>query len=380
MLEILYEPVVNIIVLDFRNDFDTFDAISCTDRLCRWKKTLHNQTLKQYAAAPLEDHHCMRPPAKKFHLDCEKAKILEELILKTLPDSALTKRYRGRHSPVIFQDPEKKSISDEDRKAIEVIFTEQNNDVIQLVRDSNATVLQECCSATLASLEKDFVEVCVDTKLSYSSWHNERMFRITGSTCYGLFTYIKNKQPNWKKKCNDHLSPKNFRSEFTEYGKEMEGPAREEFKKFTGLKVYETGLIVSKLNPWLAYSPDGVIFNNNKPSALLEIKCPVKGKTSPVMDVVQSQIGKTLLEVSGILYLKKKHKYYGQVQLGMAVLNVMKCLFVMYAPFDGNVFIITVELDRCFVLEMVLGLKNIYFSYMIHEICLDKEAGNKENH
>ncbi|KAF2885848.1 hypothetical protein ILUMI_20325, partial [Ignelater luminosus] len=27
-------------------------------------------------------------------------------------------------------------------------------------------------------------------------------------------------------------------------------------------------------NNWLGYSPDGVIFENNKPTALLEIKCP----------------------------------------------------------------------------------------------------------
>jgi hypothetical protein len=32
-----------------------------------------------------------------------------------------------------------------------------------------------------------------------------------------------------------------------------------------------------------------------------------------------------------VLSLKKKHKYYGQVQLGMAVLGLKKCDFIMYS-------------------------------------------------
>ena len=38
--------------------------------------------------------------------------------------------------------------------------------------------------------------------------------------------------------------------------------------------VQECGLLVVVKQPWIAFSPDGVIFENNLPTKLLEIKCP----------------------------------------------------------------------------------------------------------
>lgn len=41
-------------------------------------------------------------------------------------------------------------------------------------------------------------------------------------------------------------------------------------------------LVLSKQNPWPAYSPDDVIFKDGKPWKLLEIKCPFDGKIKPI--------------------------------------------------------------------------------------------------
>lgn len=55
--------------------------------------------------------------------------------------------------------------------------------------------------------------------------------------------------------------------------KKTEPQARDAFVESTKFTVIETGLIISKLNTWLGYSPDGIIIKNLKPTALLEFKC-----------------------------------------------------------------------------------------------------------
>lgn len=41
--------------------------------------------------------------------------------------------------------------------------------------------------------------------------------------------------------------------------------------------IHEVGLVVCQSDPWLAVSPDGVIFENGEPIKLLEIKFPFIG-------------------------------------------------------------------------------------------------------
>ncbi|XP_011685215.1 PREDICTED: uncharacterized protein LOC105448392 [Wasmannia auropunctata] len=347
-----------------RYDFENFETLSCTDQPCKWKKVLHEQALTQYVSAPLKEHDCL---------------LLQARILERLPDSAFTKRTNGRHSPVTFEGDEKKEVTSAERKAIEIIFKYQDSDTMKKIRGLNTNKLQPCCIKTLETLVDDFIKICVDTKLFYADWHKERRFRVTGSTCYGLYTYTKNKNPNWKKKCGDHFTPKSFKSEFTEYRKMMENQARNTFKNITKKQVFEIGLIVSKLNPWLAYSPNAIIFKDKKPSELLEIKCPFKGKTMIILDVVETEVGKSLMKKFGKIQLKKKHRYYGQVQLRMAVVNVKKTSFVMYASFDRSIFILDIEFNQSFVTEMLTAIKNMYYSVMLLEICLLKNIENIEN-
>ena len=50
--------------------------------------------------------------------------------------------------------------------------------------------------------------------------------------------------------------------------------ARNVYSKEANVFVQECGLIVSQSEPWMAYSPDGVIIENSDTFRLLEIKCP----------------------------------------------------------------------------------------------------------
>lgn len=230
--------------------------------------------------------------------------------------------------------------------------------------------VSSCCEDSLARLQVNFVEICEKTKAYYDEWIRQRSVRITGSICYGLYTYTKNKHPDWSKKFEDVFHPKNFKNIYTEYGKVTEEKVRKSYIAATHNKVLCPGLVISACNPWLAYSPDGVIFKDNKPIASLEIKCPFIGKKCNISETVKSCIGKLLTQETENIYLKKRHAYYGQVQLGMAVINVKVADFVIYSAAKDETFIIKVQRDEIFLEKMLKTLKKLYFEKILHFTCL----------
>ena len=111
------------------------------------------------------------------------------------------------------------------------------------------------------------------------------------------------------------------------HGRKYESAARKEFSKYArenlGLSVVEVGLVISPINPWLAYSPDGVLVQNQNVCALLEIKCPFKGKKMTIDQAIQFDASTKYLDFKNEngLSLKEGHAYYSQIQLEMAILN-----------------------------------------------------------
>lgn len=81
------------------------------------------------------------------------------------------------------------------------------------------------------------------------------------------------------------------------------------------------------------------------------------------------------LEKHGGRYqLKKKHKYYGQIQLGLAILNLPICYLVLYSSFDRSLEIITVKFNYEFTKNMLFRVKHNFFEKMIHVICTSNKA------
>lgn len=54
---------------------------------------------------------------------------------------------------------------------------------------------------------------------SENKWLYERKKRITASNAYALFTYSKNKNPDWQNKIKNLIFPKNYTLSNFEYGK-----------------------------------------------------------------------------------------------------------------------------------------------------------------
>lgn len=176
---------------------------------------------------------------------------------------------------------------------------------------------KECCVRFLNSLKVNTKSVCEETFKSKASWKKKRQFRITGSRCYALYTYTKNKTPNWEQKSQQYFYPKVFKKTAAiKHGIKYVPSARTIYENYTGIKVKQIGLVVPEINPWLGYIPDGVILDENgKPNKLIEIKCPFAGKTKTILEVVQS-----LNYLNKDLTLKEKTNYFAQIQFGMAIL------------------------------------------------------------
>lgn len=88
--------------------------------------------------------------------------------------------------------------------------------------------------------------------------------------CYSIYTYTKD---NWPEKAQKYFWAKEFKNKFTSHGNKYEPVAKEVYITETGQHVQECGIIISKSEPWAAYSPDGIIIKNSAAVRLLEIKC-----------------------------------------------------------------------------------------------------------
>lgn len=197
----------------------------------------------------------------------------------------------GRHEPINFK--KKCGGASANIQYYETIVSMQDSELMTKIKNFPVNVDCKCCEVVWENFSNtDILQICVKTKDFFAEWRSERLFKITGTKFYDLYTYSKNKhsESDWNKKIDSLLNPKDFKNEYCDYGKKTEGEARQEFLKDKDYNVIETGLIVSKLNPWLSSSPDGVVFKDGKPTALLEIKCPYLGKTNSIDQTMNSCI------------------------------------------------------------------------------------------
>lgn len=137
-------------------------------------------------------------------------------------------------------------------------------------------------------------------------------------------------------------------------------------------------MIINQNNPWLGYTPDGVVVNNeNIPVKIIEIKCPFKGKSQCLNDIKYLKF--IIKHPDGSLSLKTNHAYYAQIQMGIVLLNVAICDFIIYSIttiliiYDNNYATIVVNYDDLYCRDMFFSLKIIYFERLLHEVCIYTE-------
>ena len=97
-----------------------------------------------------------------------------------------------------------------------------------------------------------------------------------------------------------------------------------------------------------------------------------------IKDAINQQF-KQCLDRRGEKYvLKQRNKYYGQVQLNMAVVNVKRASFAMFASFDKSLEALSVLIYEPFLIEMLTALKSFYYDIFIPYICPESLV-EKEN-
>ncbi|XP_063977573.1 uncharacterized protein LOC135162729 [Diachasmimorpha longicaudata] len=301
--------VVAVLLYCSRNDLESLKTITCTDKKCVWNAP-HASSLAKYEPRPFNEHECMFKRREKdlqaqnrrktrvdnepnvveggkSELSTSQEDLLRTIMARKLPKSALPLHMCGRHETFEAINSNESII---DPSTIQAIFNNQQaSQFLHDLKKLEIDPLRECCTKFICRLEKNVYAICVESKQYYSVWLEERQFRITGSVAYSIFTYRNNKNPDWKKKAINYFYPKSFHNCYIKHGLDNEIVAREAYEKtILPLKIVETGLIVSCENSWLGYSPDGIIFDENKPVKLIEIKCPYSGKKNKLSEVINS--------------------------------------------------------------------------------------------
>ncbi|KAK0076939.1 hypothetical protein PV325_004647, partial [Microctonus aethiopoides] len=81
-------------------------------------------------------------------------------------------------------------------------------------------------------------------------------------------------------------------------------------------EIYATGIVICFKQPFLDYSPDGFIFDEEE-FQLLDIKCPFSSANSIIVDYDNeaSMVNYLIFNESNEVELKKMHKYYTQIEM-----------------------------------------------------------------
>lgn len=208
------------------------------------------------------------------------------------------------------------------------------------------------------------IRIALDTQTqSTNEWKIHRSMRITASSAYSLFTYLKNKNPDWPKKLSQYWETKNLNVKATKYGKDTEPLAFECYKLKHNPHVKKCGLVVHPTENWVAGSPDGV---DCQSSVLLEIKCP-GNEHSSLDELMETPAVRKYINTNAAneVSLKQNHVYYCQVQINMWILNCPTCDFIIYSKKDNDFCIIKVLFDVTYTSNIVNCLKKLYFDRML---------------
>ncbi|KAG5880978.1 hypothetical protein JTB14_018707 [Gonioctena quinquepunctata] len=140
------------------------------------------------------------------------------------------------------------------------------------------------------------------------------------------------------------------------YGKNMEKLERELFERLIGAEVHEIGLIVSRHQPLLVCSPDGVI-SNGSDFELLEIKCPPTCENAKITNREEqtAYVSYLCYDKIGNLKLQESHAYYTQIQVSLYV------IFSVFSEIDY--LYLKIQRDGNLLSSIIHKIEFFYFEY-----------------
>lgn len=204
-----------------------------------------------------------------------------------------------------------------------------------------------------------------------TEWYNFRKQRLTASN-FGR-VLAREKKPS-EAFLRSLFQPKDLsKVESIKHGKQHESLARsiysrkmqKRFNKF--FTVYESGLVINPLFPYLGGSPDGKVFDPSEKNhfGLLEIKCPFKWRDKSLDEACQDPTFHCQAE-NGKFYLKRVHVdgNYAQVQGQLLLTGLKWCDFVVYLNVSRCINVERIYLDHDYCEQtLLLKLKEFYFDH-----------------
>ena len=216
--------------------------------------------------------------------------------------------------------------------------------------------------------KEEIIELCCDTieQSMCKRWFLERALRISSSS--NVYFICSRKTKTEEALFQEMLNAKNINLSSCKYGKDTESKARKIYEEHFNVEVKEIGVLVSFNQPWLCASVDGVVLKEGSVTKFVEIKCPSSCKEKPIIDLSK----KDYKEKSNVPYfqfenntvnIKKKTKYYHQIQMQIYVSGFDECDIFVYSPVGSCC--LTVERDEQFIKNAVLKCEKFYFESLL---------------
>lgn len=152
-------------------------------------------------------------------------------------------------------------------------------------------------------------------------------------------------------------------NQYTQWGKDHEDTAIEQFEELQNFHVQQCGFFVDLEESYLGASPDGLIGNDT----IIEVKCPKTcSEMTPLQGISNGKIKFAKME-KGRMKLLKNHNYYYQVQGQLHVTRRKKCYFIVWTP-KGMEYELIRRDDNFWAVECHEQLKNFYMNCLLPEL------------
>lgn len=231
--------------------------------------------------------------------------------------------------------------------------------------------LTQKCAAELEKMKfsQDVLEFINSSTTNQSDslvWHEQRAGRVTSSTVHAVLHTNPDKPSKslLMKICKPRTHP--LKSEAVQWGNKQEPKALCAYQHFVkqehnNVNVKREGLKIADELPFIGASADSVMTCDCHGRKVVEVKCPFSARDKDFNAFISSS--DCYLEKS---QLKKKHKYYAQVQLQMYVYDAAFCDFVSWAP---KFMIVTyVQRDQEFIDAMLAMCKTFFCKHILPEL------------
>lgn len=231
--------------------------------------------------------------------------------------------------------------------------------------------------------EQEIVNLSCQTvkQSSSSNWFKARRLRISASSNVHNIKVLIRKPV--EALVSDILNPSKIDSASTRYGLKMETHAKEKYQELTNCIVKRVGVLVSKFQPWLCASLDGVVTDDGCISKIVEFKCPSSCEKKSIINIADNSSNVKYLQfIDNKLVLKKTDIYYTQVQVQMYVSGMSVCDFFVYSPVEDGSCLIEVHRDEDFLKTVILKSEKFYFEHYLPALyaTFTSDDSDKENY